>query len=329
MMRNALFCMAMLLSADAMAGVAPGMTAAEKAQIMVEIEQEIERARREIDVAAQELAKLHKQKYALGGASNKAMLGVLLDGADASGGLQIVGVTPGGGAAAAGMQAGDRVIGIGGVSVEEEPHPRKALAQVMQKVEPGDDVEVVYLRGDQRVTANITTKAHSVHMLTLLDERIGDKMVDLQDLELELESLGPEIHTAIADIPAGERRIIVHRSAGRWLMAVAGELASYFDVDAGVVVREDVPDAELRPGDVLLKIGDTEVTDVHQAAQLLADLQGDTEVEVKRHGRERLVTAKPGQFAGLSALPGVDAIGKVIHVVPDRGEVAPLDESND
>jgi len=128
--------------ADAEAPVSDAQTQ----EIVQEIELEIERAREQIDAAARELANLHKKKYALGSSGNKAMLGVLLDGNDEHAGLEIVGVTPGGGAAAAGMQAGDRIIAIGGVSVENDPSPRKTLGGVMHEVEPGEDVTLVYLR---------------------------------------------------------------------------------------------------------------------------------------------------------------------------------------
>ena len=296
-------------SAAVQADTSAAMDAEEKAQFMAEIEQEIERARQEIDSAARELAKLHQQKYAMGSRSNRAMLGVLLDGSkDQPGAVEIIGVTPGGGAAVAGMRAGDRIIVIGGVSLEDEPHPRKTLSRVMGDITAGDDIDLVYMRGDERVETTIATEARSVHMLALLDERLADKALELEelnmdldmDLQMELKDLGSEIRSAL------------HHSSHA-LMAVSGDLAEYFDVDEGVVVREVTADSEVKPGDVLLSIGDTDITDVMQAGELLTALQDDVAAKVKRHGRDRTVTIKPGEFKNT----GAKVVTKVIRVGDD------------
>lgn len=289
------------------------MTKAEQQEVMQELEREIEHARQQIDVAARQLANLHKKKYALGGSGNRAMLGVLLDGED--GGLEIVGVTPGGGAAAAGMQAGDRIIEIGGVAMDEASYPRKALGRVMRDVVPGDDVALVYLRDGERVPTTVATQARDVHMIALLDEKLdaklGEQALDLGDLKIELQELGADITTAIAANPNVDRQMwIQHASTAHALMPVRGELAKYFDVDEGVVVRHVAPDSELQPGDVLLEIAGTSITQLQQAAELLDNLDGEAEVQVQRHGRKRDVLVTPDDFA-VAAERGVKQVIRI------------------
>ena len=309
-MRTVLVVVIVVISAGLGSGVVqadptPKLEPEEKAALIIEIEEEIERARQEIDVAARELAKLHKKKYAMGSGSNKAMLGVLLDGEkDQPGGVEIIGVTPGGGAAAANMQAGDRIIAIGGESLADDPHPRKTLSRVMSDVSPGAEVDVVFMRGDERVETSIATQARSVHMLTLLDEELVEQSLGLKDLQVDLQmelgELGSEIRSALS-------------AADMALLPVDGELASYFDVDEGVVVREVTADSEVKPGDVLLSIGDTDVTDVMQAGELLTALRDDVAAKIKRHGRDRTVTIKPGEFKNT----GPKVVTKVIRVGDD------------
>ncbi len=290
------------------------ISAAEQREIVEEIEVEIERARQQIDAAARELASLHTKKYALGSNSNKAMLGVLLDGHDEQGGLQIVGVTPGGGAAAAGLQAGDRIVAISGVSVEEDPHPRKALAKVMQNVAAGDDVTVFYLRDGEPVETTVTTQARAVHMITLLDEQLGEKALDLGSLTIDLKELGSDLSAAVVDLPHIERQVWVqHSSSKHALMSVSGPLAKYFDVDEGVIVHHVADSSELQPGDVLLNIAGNTISNLEQAAHLLDNIEGDTEAQIKRHGRKRTVTVQPDDLSGAAE----QMVKRVIRVSED------------
>ncbi len=86
-----------------------------------ELEARLDEARKQLDEAAKRLAEIHEQSFensrqAYGQAyalnfTQRAMLGVLLDG-DA-GGVALVGVTPGSGAADAGLKSGDKLIVIG------------------------------------------------------------------------------------------------------------------------------------------------------------------------------------------------------------------------
>jgi len=148
-------------------------------------------------------------------------------------------------------------------------------------------------------------------MIALLDEKLGDKALDLGDLKIELKGLGSEVSTALAELPDIDRQVWMQKSsAAHALMPVSGELAKYFDVKEGIVVRKVAQSSELKAGDVLLQIAGTSITELDQAADLLDDLDSAAEVQVQRHGRKREVTVLPGDFAGA----GEKVVKKVIRI---------------
>jgi len=256
------------------------------------VDKEIEDARRQVDEAARHLADLYKQHYAAGHGENRAMLGVLLNMESKQRGVALIGVTPGGGAEKAGLRAGDLIVRIGDRDLTKVDVPARELSGFMKDVEPGASVEIVYLRDGERMQTEITTHARSAHIVAMLNANMDDLDIDLSGIETELEALGHLPQVKEIRMRAG--------SAKHGLMTVDGDLAEYFDVSAGVIVIEPPATSELRAGDVLLKVGDTEIDGITQAATLLDGMQADAEVQVKRHGKRRTVVVKPDEFAALS-----------------------------
>ncbi len=209
--------------------------------------------------------------------ARRAMLGVLL-GDPTEGGVEIVGVTPGGGAAAAGLQSGDKIVVIGDVALAGEKRPQRTLSAYMKKVIPGDAVDVTYLRDGESEEVAIVTRAEGEHIAQFFD-----KDFDF-DFNFDFGGMAPGV--AVKTVVKSNQ-----------LMAVDGDLAEYFDVDSGVVVIEPPADGDIKAGDVLLEIGGETVEDVKQAMTLLKSLDDDTEVRVKRRGRERDVTVDAADFA--------------------------------
>ncbi len=252
-----------------------------------EISEQIEEAQRALDEAAKRLAELHARNHAEHPSKKKAMLGVLLGDGPMIGGVPLVGTTPNGGAAQAGIQAGDKILAIGDVSLEEVDDPMRTLATYMKSVEPGDTVGVVYERDGQRISADIVTQGRSAHIMKL----IGD---DLDDLKIDLEAMG--LDAEIAQAMALSREITTSIEMELPFMDVEGDLASYFDIESGVVVITLDEDSQLRGGDVLLAIDGNEVDDARSALQELTQLQHETEVRVLRRSKERNITVTPEEF---------------------------------
>jgi S1-C subfamily serine protease len=89
--------------------------------------------------------------------SGRAALGittrtVMAGGGGTTTGAGVVSVTPGGPAAAAGLQAGDVITGIGSTAVASSSELSEALASL----QPGQQVKVTYVRGGSTGTATVT-----------------------------------------------------------------------------------------------------------------------------------------------------------------------------
>ena len=106
------------------------------------IEAEIEDVREQLDAAARQLGELHQELYQAQTMATrmKPMLGVLLGGEADDGGLKVVGVTPGSGAAEAGLKSGDRLLAVNGFRLDaSEPH--QALKDGMEGTSVGDVID--------------------------------------------------------------------------------------------------------------------------------------------------------------------------------------------
>ncbi len=242
-----------------------------------ELDKEIAEVQRDLDEAARMLAELYRQRYSAGEGKDRAMLGILLgDGAD-DGGVELFGVTPGGGADQAGLAAGDLIVKMDDLSISEAESPMRALSNYMKQVSPGDEVEVVFDRNGERQTATVTTQAHSAHMMTMVQEKMA-KLGDVLPVDLDSLVLMPD---------GAGHKMVSKTIISRQLMSVDGDLASYFDVDAGVLVVEPAPGSALKAGDILLAVNKVDVTDLDMAYKLLGEVEDTAEIEVKRRGKNR------------------------------------------
>jgi S1-C subfamily serine protease len=261
-----------------------------------DLEQQIDEMRQQIDEAARQLADLQTKKYAMGTGSKKAMLGILLGEHSNQDGVELVGVTPGGGAKQAGLQAGDLIVQLNDLSLTETDNPMRALSKYMKDVAPGDELIVVYERDDQRQTTTITTQARSAHMLQLITENLENLDLDFDlnlDLDLDLEKL-----IGLSDM---EKQVWVHKDeTSKRLMAVSGDLAAYFDVKEGVIVLEPPTGSELKAGDVLLTVAGEDIADLESATEVLGNIDEQTQVTVKRRGKRHTINVKADEFADAS-----------------------------
>ncbi|MEZ5559260.1 MAG: PDZ domain-containing protein [Pseudomonadales bacterium] len=267
---------------------------------MEKIEQRMDEARRQLDEAALRLAELQREMYRLessGPGAQRPMIGILFTSPGDAAGLPLAGVTPDGGAAQAGLQAGDVIVAINGTRLDgggDEP-PLKILQRLMKDVEIGDRVSIEYRRDGTVSTATIETQSHSQFMRRMMEgdpaqleafSSVAGKaaLAAAESMKLDLDM------DLDADTRGVLRRLLMLRSALR-LEDVSGSLASYFHVDRGVLVLA-VPETvdALQPGDILLRVGDVEVADADAAIDSLKGLSDETTLQIKRKGRERTVT---------------------------------------
>ncbi len=287
------------------AGLLPAARAAEGEDRVKVIEERIKDARQELNESARRLAELHSQLWRLetrGPRSQRPMLGVLVDDSGSADGLSLVGVTPDGGAEQAGLKAGDRIVAVNGVRVDRpgDKKPLHLLSEAMSSVRTGDTVSVRFVRDGKTLEADVRTVERGEYMEKVMAEKEEwlEGLEDLSEFEgLEaLEAL--EALDVLAELKASKAvgkglelsENITRVPAGLRLEDVTGGLASYFDVERGVVVL-GVPErvTALEPGDVLLEIAGVAVTGADAALERLAKLEGRVETQVKRRGQVRQV----------------------------------------
>ncbi len=269
---------------------AAGLSAAERE----ELEAQLEEARAQLDEAAERLGELHGKLYAMetvGHHGQKPMLGVLIGKRGENGGLLLSGVTPGGGAEAAGMAAGDEITSVNDVDITDAKSAMAVLEEVMSDVQPGDAVTVGFQRDGSFQLADVTTRAKGVFIMEMTGAPTVE--VDVEGLEEMAVSIAEHVTTSTEWVAAleslenlesleslqalsvlenlealGELEALapqVHKAirvagpGGLRLETVSGDLASYFGVESGVLVlaAPNGPDGEpgpLRAGDVLLSV---------------------------------------------------------------------------
>lgn len=262
-----------------------------------DLERQIEVAREKLDRAARDLADLNRELYSrhtfdLGG---KPLLGVLVGEPAAEGGLKVAGVSPGSGAAAAGLRAGDRLLAIDDRRLRGED-PFTQLEQALADVSAGDTVEVEYARGEEVRTTEIETQGRGIYMRRMAGE---PHIYHDFDFEPELEQLiGGALAMAQPFIQLGEHfgdmsSGIVMMAEGLQIVDAPPDLAAYFGGDSGVLVIRAPGDSQLKAGDVIERVDDREIRSASHAYRLIMRAHDGVEVEVVRQGKTTRFDLEP------------------------------------
>lgn len=254
------------------------------------------------------------------GQSKGAMLGVALGGwADgAVAGLNVMSVSPGGPAEAAGLRSGDVLTRFNGepLASESGQEAYERLRALLADVEPGSEVMIGYRRGDQQLEARVATGAWPqvfAQRKGRWQERIAERAREWA--RLASSRAGPEgnvdvdVDVGVEGDGAEARRIVrVRRSpasietfvnmawrlAGLEIAELTPALGEYFGADHGLLVvrAPDDEDVPLEDGDVILKIGGRDFKDARYATRILRSYEPgeEVELEVLRHKRSRLVS---------------------------------------
>ena len=218
---------------------------------------------------------------------NRARLGVRLgEPEDASGrtGVAIADVTEGGPAARAGIRTGDIVVSLDGAGLGENPTAR--LMELMGDVEPGDTVDVAYVRDGQERTARVVTDRMSAFNVAVgsMPRAFFNADGNAMRYSARADALDPAImiRSLMRD--------------GLELVEMNDRLGEYFGTGDGVLVAEAPEDSPLgiRPGDVILRIGDREIRDPAHARSILSSYRADEAISFRivRERREMTVEGR-------------------------------------
>ena len=226
----------------------------------------------------------------------------------------------------AGLRAGDVITRLDGHALtapldgerERDLDPDRALPPqrllaLVRDVDPGDDVDVTYLRDGRSEQTVVEAEDLSswttfgMHLPGWDAERFGEEMRDLGD---RMRALGAPEAPRAPDAPMAFRFDGSRGDAPVWfdfrsrygmgmeLVRVSPELGSYFGTDRGVLVVS-VPDRSalgLQAGDVILEIDGREADDPERVRSILSSYDPDEAVtfRIRREGREVDVAGRVG-----------------------------------
>jgi S1-C subfamily serine protease len=246
--------------------------AANEAAAAAEQRARLDDARRRLEEAAREVAELSSQVYGpavrdalrlRSDAPRRAMLGINLGGAEpGKEGVSVLGVSPGGPAAEAGVQPGDVIVKIDGKLVEQG----RDLTTRMREVEPGQKVTLGIRRDGQE--RNVVVEARAADLGRWVGEDIGVPGV-------------PPV-PPIPPVPE-IRQFLLRGFADAELASVTPGLGRYFGTDKGVLVLSVPPDAGvgLEEGDVILEIGGRAPESGSHALRILRSYQPGEKVTLR------------------------------------------------
>ena len=219
-------------------------------------------------------------------ANAAAVLGVNIASGDADSGpvegVPVVGVSPGGPADLAGLQTGDVLVAIDDVvlTADSAAAASAALIEFMEAANPGDRIDVAYLRDGSAAQATVVAGEFDPALM-----RPGFPF------RRHLEELGADIETQLLQPLVRKWRSGVF--GGMELVALTPDLGRYFGTDQGIlVVRAPASEAiPLRDGDVIVKIGGRTAQSPAHAMRILRSYEPGEELvfEIYRDQRPQTV----------------------------------------
>ena len=234
-----------------------------------ELQRKLDDAQKRLDLAAREVAEL---SMSLSDGLNtergftqihpqRAALGIAIAGQETAGtdGVPIESVSPGGGAARAGLRPGDVLMEMNGEKLvsEERRSAHDKLLELMSRVEPNEKVKVRYRREGKLHNAQVEAQPIHDHFFRMAVPSAAAFPIP-----------GPLPHRAF------------FRAAGVFgnaeLVALTPKLGQYFGTDKGLLVVRAPDDSRLKleEGDVLLDIDGRTPSSPSHALRILSSYQG-------------------------------------------------------
>jgi len=257
-------------------------------------------------------------------AGNQGYLGVVLQNIDSSmakalqidegSGILVSEVVDDSPAAAAGLEAGDIIMAFGGTELAGNSD----LTTAVRAAKPGDEVDVVILRGGNRRTMTVEVGEREDTLTWVSsDSDKGDEDVcfynmqsddndfhfESDDHDIFIQRMGhgddDKIEVIVKTMQEDRGFLGVH------LDDLNEQMGEYFGVDDGegaliTEVIEDTPAAEagLKAGDVIVKLGDNEIDSAAAIHKAMSGTEPGEKikVEVKRKGKGKTMDVTLGEM---------------------------------
>lgn len=261
----------------------------------------------------------------------RPVIGVVLSPDDVAG-VRISGVTPNGGGAKAGLQAGDRIVTIKGKQVQGTNGDKRLreAQKLLSGLSTGSAVRIGYVRNGKPASVEVTPQVdQTVYILQddgslmraegnvrMQRDDAGALHVTANSLEFApAPGVPPKVRHEIIRIGPGtackgkDCDMPALMSAFRWnglnLATIDKQLGRYFGTDRGVLVLSSGDLAGLQAGDVIQRIDGKAVASPREAMAAMGDKPGGTKVSIdylrdRKAGNARVVVP---ELAPLPPLP--------------------------
>ncbi len=196
------------------------------------VQEELRRASREVVRAHRDLERLHRNAPSVTTVrlGSKALIGVVL-GKSNDTGVRILGVSPDGPSDRAGIEQGDIIVSVMGKKLAgvDDSDAGKVLLEVMQGVNPGDELEITVLRNGSEQTVNVTAEAREpigwTRMIRLPSAPMAPgKHITIEEIievpEIDRTELAEKVHRLQEDL---ERKRIIISGTGEHEVHVSPE----------------------------------------------------------------------------------------------------------
>ena len=265
---------ALLLSAHALAADAPASSAATApATASADLEAQLATARQKLEAAARDVAQLSSQlgQSALARVHSlrtRAVLGIQLQAEPSAArqGATVIGVSPGGPAADAGVAAGDVIVALNGAPITG-PDAGRQVVEHMATVQPDSKVVLKVMRDGKPKEFQVTPRANVTDFFLGFN---GPGGFNAPWQPIETRPGGPEGVGAIFE--------------GMELADLSPALGAYFGTRQGVLVIRVPHDGEflkLQDGDVILNIDGRMPENGSHAARILRSYQPGEKIHLK------------------------------------------------
>jgi S1-C subfamily serine protease len=322
----------LLVSANALAadGPAASATATSPNTPSADLESQLQAARQQLEAAAREVAQLSAQlgQSAMARVQSlrtRAVLGLQLRTEPGEQSATIIGVSPGGPAAEAGLATGDVIVALNGATISG-PNSSREVVERMATIKPDAKVTVRVMRDGKPIEFQVTPRASAVEFFPNFNgpgfNGPGQPGQSVQDFELRREDSG------------GVGAVF----EGMELADLTPALGEYFGTAQGVLVIRVPHDGEflkLQDGDVIMSIDGRVPENGSHATRILRSYQSGEKIRLKimRHKKalelEGTLPQRRHFGPGAGAAPGLPGPGAYNGPQPPvppppQGHVVPL-----
>ncbi len=264
---------------------------------MVDVDVQMRVAERHLAEAARRIGELSsRQLRGIGRSWNfdfnfgdRPVMGITIGLSSADGaveGVEVIGVSPGGAAAEAGLRAGDVITSVNKESLSDDSSEgaNKKLLDFLSGVEEGDTLDVEYIRAGKVAVVEVSPR-HTM-------QRVFDFIAPGSGLHF------PSPPDVVIAPHANFERFVFMSGAGGWgdmeMVELTEDLGRYFGTSEGflVVSAPAEADLKLKDGDVIQSIDGRTPKSVSHTIRILSSYQSGEKLEIKIMRDKRSRTLK-------------------------------------